>query len=52
MIRKVYIRKRDRGGGLSPTVIEYRSDDITTNFFFSLQRFGYHVSVEHDEPVA
>ena len=33
--------------------IEYRGDDITKNFFliifFAFQRFGYHVSVEHDE---
>ena len=32
--------------------IEYRSDDVTKNssfFFFAFQRFGYHVSVEHDE---
>ena len=32
--------------------IEYRSNDITKNFFFFFfffQRFGYHVSVEHDE---
>ena len=28
--------------------IESRSDDITENFF-AFQRFGYHVSVEHDE---
>ena len=28
--------------------IEYRSDDVTKNFF-AFQRFGYHVSVEHDE---
>ena len=29
--------------------IEYRSDNVTKNFFFAFQRFGYHVSVEHDE---
>ena len=29
--------------------IEYRSDDVTKTFFFVFQRFGYHVSVEHDE---
>ena len=29
--------------------IKYRSDDITKTFFFAFQRFGYHVSVEHDE---
>ena len=29
--------------------IEYRSDDVTKNFFFGFQCFGYHVSVEHDE---
>ena len=28
--------------------IEYRSDDVTKNFF-GVQCFGYHVSVEHDE---
>ena len=28
---------------------EYRSHDITQNFFFAFQHFGYHVSVEHDE---
>ena len=31
------------------SVIEYWSDDATKKTFFVFQRFGYHVSVEHDE---
>ena len=33
---------------MSTRTIEYRSGDVTKNFF-AFQRFGYHVSVEHDE---
>ena len=43
------ILKKSTTKGMWISVIKYRIDDVTKNFFFLFQRFGYHVSVEHDE---
>ena len=48
---KFLVPRKNKGLSHSPAhkSIEYRSDDITKKLFFAFQRFGYHVSVEHDE---
>ena len=42
-------RKREVDLALKTFTVQYRSDDVTKTFFFSIQRFEYHLSMEHDD---